>query len=105
MTETFDETLPTEPLSEVDYKNRQLPQRERPSDVGATLLAGAAILCGIATFVTTPFEPGFLGIGLGVIALAVASERNRLAKIGLTTATLGWLIAGLLAVLSGSQVW
>jgi hypothetical protein len=99
-------TIPVaEPLSETAYANRVLPTREAPFEVGATLLAAGAICLGLAALIFTPFKPGFAAIGLGILACCFAGERDRLPRIALTIATLGWLVGGILAVAFDQAVW
>lgn len=92
-------------LGEAAYANRVLPSRESPAEVGAMILSAAGIVLGLSALVFVPFKPGFAAIGISTIALAVSGERNRVAKIAMTVSTLGWLVGGLLAVLSDSPVW
>src|SRR6478752_8144084 len=47
-----------QPLTEEEYANRVLPDRESPYEVGATLLAAGAIVLGITALFFTPFKPG-----------------------------------------------
>jgi hypothetical protein len=94
-----------ETLSETEYANRLLPPREAPFEVGVTLLSAAAICLGVYALIFTPFKPGFLAILLATLANAFAAGSNRLPKIALVVAVLGWLIGGILAVLSDSAVW
>jgi hypothetical protein len=94
-----------ETLSETEYANRLLPQREAPFEVAVTLLSAAAICLGVYALIFTPFKPGFLAIALATLANAMASGSTRLPRIAMVVAVLGWLIGGILAVLSDSPVW
>src|SRR5262249_59902302 len=91
-------------LSESEYANRLLPQREAPFEVGVTLLSAMAICLGVYALIFTPFKPGFLAIFFAILANAFASGSNRLPKIAMVVAVLGWLIGGLLAVLSDAPL-
>jgi hypothetical protein len=96
---------PDQPLSETEYANRLLPQRESPFEVGVTLLAAGAICLGVYALIFTPFKPGFLAIALAVLANAFSAGNSRLPRIALVVAVLGWLIGGVLAVLTDAPVW
>ena len=95
----------SQPLTEEEYANRVLPDRESPYEVGATLLAAAAICLGVVALLFTPFKPGFLAILLATLSNALAGERARLPRIALIVAGLGWLIGGVLSVLADEAVW
>jgi hypothetical protein len=94
-----------QPLTEEEYANRVLPDRESPYEVGATLLAAAAICLGVAALFFTPFKPGFLAILLATLSNAFAGERSRLPRVAMIVAALGWLIGGILSVLADEAVW
>ncbi len=94
-----------QPLTEEEYANRVLPDRESPFEVGATLLAALAICLGVAALLFTPFKPGFLGILCATLANALASERVRLPRIAMVVAGVGWLLGGVLSVLADEAVW
>jgi hypothetical protein len=96
---------PDATLSETEYANRLLPQREAPFEVGVTLLSAAAICLGVYALIFTPFKPGFTAIALAVLANAFAARSSRLPKIALIVAVGGWLIGGILSVLTDSPVW
>ena len=96
---------PDATLSETEYANRLLPQREAPFEVGVTLLAAGAICLGLSALIFTPFKPGFTAIALAVLANAFAAGNSRLPRIAMIVAVLGWLIGGILSVLTDSPVW
>ncbi|MDX6376341.1 MAG: hypothetical protein QOE98_644 [Gaiellaceae bacterium] len=92
-------------LTETEYANRLLPDREPASEVGATLLAAGAICLGIAALLFTPFKPGFLAILLATLSNALATKSVRLPKIAMVVAGLGWLLGGVISVLADEAVW
>lgn len=94
-----------ETLSETEYANKLLPAREAPFEVGVTLLSAAAICLGVYALIFTPFKPGFLAMALATLANAFAARSSRLPKIAMVVAVFGWLVGGILAVLSDSPVW
>ena len=94
-----------QPLTETEYANRVLPDRESPHEVGVTLLAAAAICLGVVALLFTPFKPGFLAILLATLANAFAGESARLPKIALIVAGAGWLIGGVISVFADEAVW
>jgi hypothetical protein len=101
-----DLTPPADPtLSETEYANRLLPQREAPFEVGVTLLSALAICLGVSALYFAPFKPGFLAMALATLANAFASRSSRLPKVAMVVAVLGWLIGGTLAVLYDQTVW
>ena|SRR6476619_2118753 len=92
-------------LSETDYANKVLPAREAPFEVGVTLLSALAICLGVYALIFTPFKPGFLAIAVATLANALAARPSRLPKIAMVVAVLGWLIGGIVAVMSDAPVW
>jgi|SRR5690349_12816019 hypothetical protein len=92
-------------LSESEYANRVLPPREDPYEVGVTLLSALAIVLGISALFFAPFKPGFLAIGLAILANAMAAHSTRLPRLAMIVAALGWLIGGILAVMADKAVW
>jgi hypothetical protein len=94
-----------EPLTETEYANRLLPARESAHEVGATLLAAGAICLGLAALLFTPFKPGFLAILLATLANVLTSKSERLPRIAMVVAGLGWLLGGVLSVLADEAVW
>lgn len=92
-------------LSETEYANRLLPAREEPFEVGVTLLSAAAICLGVYALLFAPFKPGFLAMALATLANAFSAHSSRLPKIAMVVAVLGWLIGGILAVLTDGPVW
>jgi len=95
-----------EPLSELEYFNRNQPQREHPYEAGATLLAALAMILGVAAlYFGTPFKLGFLAMFLATLALIFSGERDRFARTAMIVAVGGWLVGGVLAVLASKAVW
>jgi hypothetical protein len=92
-------------LSETEYANKLLPAREAPFEVGVTLLSALAICLGVYALIFTPFKPGFLAIAVATLANALAARPSRLPKIAMVVAVLGWLIGGIVAVMSDAPVW
>ena len=96
---------PDPTLSETEYANRLLPAREAPFEAGVTLLSAAAICLGVSALYFAPFKPGFLAMALAVLANAFAVRSSRLPKIAMVVAVGGWLLGGIVAVLTDSTVW
>ncbi len=69
-----------QPLTEEEYANRLLPDRESPFEVGATLLAAGAIVLGVAALFFTPFKPGFLAILLATLSNALRRPEHAAAE-------------------------
>jgi hypothetical protein len=47
---------------------------------------------------------GFAAIGCAILGISIAGTRDRIGKIGLVVATVGWLIGSTLAILLGRSV-
>jgi hypothetical protein len=92
-------------LSETEYYRRLLPPHEDGHETFATLLASFAVVLGLAALVFRPFKPGFAAILLATLALCIAGERDRLARVALVVAGVGWLVGGVIAVLGNHAVW
>jgi hypothetical protein len=92
-------------LSETEYYRRLLPPHEDGHETFATLFAAFAIVLGLAALVFRPFKPGFAAILLAILALCIAGERDRLARVAFGVAGVCWLLGGVVAVLGNHAVW
>lgn len=86
------------PLTQVEYAERRLEDRDSGTASVSALLAGLACGMGVLSLWFAPMVLGFMGIGCGIFALILAGDRDRPARIGLTIATLGWLIGSIIGV-------
>lgn len=97
------ETL-ANPLTQLDYAERKLEDRDTGTQSASALLSGLACGLGVLSLWFAPMVLGFIGIGCGILGLALSGNRDRIGKIGLTIAVLGWLIGSTLGILLGRSV-
>ena len=86
------------PLTQVEYTERRLEGRDTGTATVSAMLAAFACGFGVLSLWFAPMILGFIGIGCGIVALVLAGERDRPARIGLTIAVLGWLIGSIIGV-------
>ncbi|MSO46989.1 MAG: hypothetical protein EXQ67_02740 [Thermoleophilia bacterium] len=91
------------PMTQMDYVDRMLEPRDTGLQSAAALLSGLACGFGVLALWFAPMVLGFVAIGLAIIGLAIAGERNRFGKIALTIAAVGWLIGSMIAVFTGNS--
>lgn len=92
-----------EPMTQLDYVERTLEGRESGSESVAALLAGLGCGLGVLALWFAPMVIGFVAIGCAILALCLAGDRNRFARIALTIAAFGWLIGSILAIITGNS--
>jgi hypothetical protein len=92
-----DESIDT-PMTQVDYAERRLEERDTGTSSASALLAAFACGFGVLALWFAPMILGFIGIGCGIVALVIAGDRDRPARIGLTIAVLGWLIGSIIGI-------
>ena len=86
------------PMTQVDYAERRLEERDSGVASVSALLAAFACGFGVLSLWFAPMILGFIGIGCGIVAVAIAGDRDRPARIGLTIAALGWLIGSIIGI-------
>jgi hypothetical protein len=59
---------------------------------------------GVVSLWFAPMIIGFFAIGCAILGLSIAGTRDRIGKIGLIMAVVGWLIGSTLAILLGRSV-
>ena len=91
------------PMTQLDYVDRMLEPRESGLDSAAALLSGLACGLGVVALWFAPMVIGFFAIGFAIIGLAISGDRNRIGKIALIIATVGWLVGSILAVFTGNS--
>ena len=47
---------------------------------------------------------GFIGIACGILGVAIAGERDRIGKIGLMIAVMGWLVGSIIGIFVGHSL-
>lgn len=97
------ETL-ANPMTQLDYAERALEERDTGTQSASALLSGLACGLGVLSLWFAPMILGFAAIGFAILGLSMSGTRDRSGKIGLIIATLGWLIGSTLAILLGHSV-
>ncbi len=92
-----------ETMTQLDYVDRVLEPRDTGTQTVSALLAGLACGLGVLAVWFAPMITGFFAIGFAIIALVLAGESTRTAKIALIVATFGWLIGSILAIVTGNS--
>lgn len=92
-----------EVMTQQDYAERQLEERDTGTASAAALLSGLGAGLGVMSLWVAPMILGFVAIGFAILGLAIAGDRDRFAKIALIIATFGWLIGSLLALITGNS--
>ena len=76
----------TNPMTQLDYAERRLEERDTGTQSASALLSGLACGMGVLALWFAPMVLGFVGIACGILGVALAGERDRIGKIGLTIA-------------------
>lgn len=97
------ETL-ANPMTQLDYAERKLEDRDTGTQSASALLSGLACGLGVLSLWFAPMILGFIGIGCAILGLSMAGTRDRIGKIGLIIAVLGWLIGSIIGILVGHSV-
>ena len=92
------------PMTQVDYAERVLEDRDTGTQSASALLSGLACGLGVVSLWFAPMIIGFVAIGCAILGLSIAGTRDRIGKIGLIMAVVGWLIGSTLAILLGRSV-
>ncbi|MGI9186181.1 MAG: hypothetical protein ACR2J9_01445 [Gaiellales bacterium] len=97
------ETL-ANPMTQLDYAERKLEDRDTGTQSASALLSGLACGLGVLSLWFAPMIIGFVAIGCAILGLSMAGTRDRIGKIGLIIAVLGWLIGSILGIFVGHSV-
>lgn len=97
------ETL-ANPMTQLDYAERKLEDRDTGTQSAAALLSGLACGLGVAALWFAPMIIGFVAIGCAILGLSMSGTRDRIGKIGLIIAVMGWLIGSILGIFVGHSV-
>lgn len=97
------ETL-ANPMTQLDYAERRLEERDTGTQSASALLSGLACGLGVASLWCAPMILGFIAIACAILGLSMSGTRDRIGKIGLIIAVMGWLIGSILAILIGHSV-
>ena len=90
-------------MTQMDYVDRMLEPRDSGLQTASALLSGLACGLGVLALWFAPMVLGFIGIGVAIIGLAISGNQNRIGKIALIIAALGWLIGSIIAVFTGAS--
>lgn len=94
---------PDDVMTQQDYAERVLEERDTGTASAAALLSGLACGIGVMSLLVAPMILGFVAIGCAILGLSIAGMQDRFGKIGLIVATLGWLIGSYIALATGSS--
>ena len=92
-----------EPMTQLDYAQRSLEERDTGVQTVAAMLSGLACGMGVLSLYFAPMILGCVAIGAAIFGLTLAGDRDRFGKIALIIAVMGWLIGSTIAVLLGSN--
>ncbi len=92
------------PMTQLDYAELKLEDRDTGTQSASALLSGLACGLGVLSLWFAPMILGFVAIGCAILGLSMSGTRDRIGKIGLVMAVLGWLIGSIIAVLIGNSV-
>jgi hypothetical protein len=98
-----DETL-ANPMTQVEYAELKLEERDSGTQSAAALLSGLACGLGVAALWFAPMIIGFVAIGCAILGLSMSGTRDRIGKIGLIVAVMGWLIGSIIGIFVGHSV-
>jgi 4-amino-4-deoxy-L-arabinose transferase-like glycosyltransferase len=97
------ETL-ANPMTQLDYAERKLEDRDTGTQSASALLSGLACGLGVLSLWAAPMILGFIAIGCAILGLSMAGTRDRIGKIGLIIAVLGWLLGSIISIIVGHSV-
>lgn len=100
--QTTDEEVAA-PMTQLDYVDRMLEPRDTGLQSASALLSGLACGMGVLALWFAPMILGFIGIGFAIIGLAISGSQNRIGKIALIIAAVGWLVGSIIAVVTGAS--
>lgn len=92
------------PMTQVDYAERRLEDRDTGTQSASALLSGLACGMGVLSLWFAPMVLGFIGIACAIAGVAIAGERDRIGKIGLMIAVMGWLIGSIIGIFVGHSL-
>ncbi len=92
-----------DPMTQLDYVDLMLEERESGTASASALLSGLACGLGILALWFAPMIVGFIAIGLAVVGLSIAGNHDRFARTALTIAVVGWLLGSVIAILTGNS--
>ena len=92
-----------EPMTQLDYAQDRLEERDSGVASAAALLSGLGAGLGVLSIYFAPMILGFVAMGAAIIGLSIAGDRDRFAKIALIIAAVGWLAGSIIAVFTGSS--
>jgi uncharacterized membrane protein YjjP (DUF1212 family) len=92
------------PMTQLEYAELKLEDRDSGTQSASALLSGLACGLGVAALWFAPMIIGFVAIGCAILGLSISGTRDRIGKIGLIIAVLGWLIGSIIGIFVGHSV-
>jgi hypothetical protein len=92
------------PMTQIEYAELKLEDRDSGTQSASALLSGLACGLGVASLWFAPMIIGFVAIGCAILGLSMSGTRDRIGKIGLIIAVMGWLLGSIIAILLGNSV-
>ncbi|MGI9117456.1 MAG: hypothetical protein ACR2JV_07455 [Gaiellales bacterium] len=92
------------PMTQLDYAERTLEDRDTGTASASALLSGLACGLGVLSLWFAPMIIGFVAIACAILGLSLAGTRDRIGKIGLIIAVMGWLIGSIIGIFVGHSV-
>jgi uncharacterized membrane protein YjjP (DUF1212 family) len=92
------------PMTQLEYAELKLEDRDSGTQSASALLSGLACGLGVAALWFAPMIIGFVAIGCAILGLSISGTRDRIGKIGLIIAVLGWLIGSIVGIFVGHSV-
>jgi len=92
------------PMTQLDYAELKLEDRDSGTQSASALLSGLACGLGVAALWFAPMIVGFVAIGCAILGLSISGTRDRIGKIGLIIAVMGWLIGSIIGIFVGHSV-
>ncbi|MEI6689392.1 MAG: hypothetical protein WCN97_08555 [Thermoleophilia bacterium] len=92
------------PMTQLEYAELKLEDRDSGTQSASALLSGLACGLGVAALWFAPMIIGFVAIGCAILGLSISGTRDRIGKIGLIIAVMGWLIGSIIGIFVGHSV-
>ncbi len=97
------ETL-ANPMTQLDYAERRLEDRDTGTQSASALLSGLACGLGVMSLWFAPMIIGFVAIACAILGLSLSGTRDRIGKIGLIIAVMGWLLGSIIGIFVGHSI-
>ena len=101
---SVDDEILTNPMTQLEYAELKLEDRDSGTQSASALLSGLACGLGVAALWFAPMIIGFVAIACAILGLSMSSTRDRIGKIGLIMAVGGCLIGSIIGIFVGHSV-